>query len=83
MQPDITAPGVNIIAAYSEAVSPIEEDFDTRRTPFNTEFGTSMSCLPISGVVGLLRTLYPYCSSAAIRSTIMTSGNYLCHFSVI
>ncbi|KAK2984259.1 hypothetical protein RJ640_010218, partial [Escallonia rubra] len=74
LKPDITAPGVNIIAAYTEAVSPIDEVFDKRRTPFNTESGTSMSCPHISGVAGLLKTLHPDWSPAAIRSAIMTTA---------
>lgn len=75
-QPDITAPGVNIIGAYSEAVSPTGEPFDKRRIPFNIDSGTSMSCPHVSGVVGLLKTLYPTWSTAAIRSAIMTTGTY-------
>ncbi|XP_038711833.1 subtilisin-like protease SBT5.4 [Tripterygium wilfordii] len=74
LKPDITAPGVNIIAAYSEAVSATDLDGDTRTTPFNTESGTSMSCPHVSGVVGLLKTLHPKWSPAAIRSAIMTSA---------
>ncbi|KAF3451915.1 hypothetical protein FNV43_RR08011 [Rhamnella rubrinervis] len=74
LKPDITAPGVNIIAAYSEATSPTDEPFDNRRIPFNTESGTSMSCPHVSGVVGLLKTLYPNWSPAAIRSAIMTTA---------
>lgn len=75
IQPDITAPGVSIIAAYSEAVSPTSEDSDKRRTPYNTESGTSMSCPHVAGVVGLLKTLHPDWTAAAIRSAIMTTGN--------
>lgn len=73
-QPDITAPGVSIIASYSLAVSPTGEDFDKRRISFNTESGTSMSCPHVSGVVGLLKTLHPDWSPASIRSAIMTTG---------
>ncbi|KAG7534870.1 PA domain [Arabidopsis thaliana x Arabidopsis arenosa] len=74
LKPDITAPGVNIIAAFTEATSPTDLDSDHRRTPFNTESGTSMSCPHISGVVGLLKTLHPQWSPAAIRSAIMTTS---------
>ncbi|KAK4484968.1 hypothetical protein RD792_007574 [Penstemon davidsonii] len=74
LKPDITAPGVNIIAAYSEGVSPTDNDFDKRRFAFNTESGTSMSCPHVSGVVGLLKTLHPNWSPAAIRSAIMTTA---------
>ncbi|RDX84585.1 Subtilisin-like protease SBT5.4, partial [Mucuna pruriens] len=34
LKPDVTAPGVNIIAAYSEAISPTGLESDKRRTPY-------------------------------------------------
>ncbi|XP_058213442.1 subtilisin-like protease SBT5.4 isoform X2 [Rhododendron vialii] len=74
LKPDITAPGVNIIAAYTEAHSPTENDFDKRRTGFTTESGTSMSCPHVSGVVGLLKKLHPDWSPGAIKSAIMTTA---------
>jgi subtilisin family serine protease len=73
-QPDITAPGVNIIAAYSEAVPPSENESDKRRTPFIALSGTSMSCPHVAGLVGLLKSLHPNWSPAAIKSAIMTTG---------
>lgn len=74
IQPDITAPGVSVIAAYTGAEGPTNEDFDKRRVQFNSLSGTSMSCPHVSGIVGLLKTLYPNWSPAAIKSAIMTSG---------
>ncbi|KAJ9672522.1 hypothetical protein PVL29_025934 [Vitis rotundifolia] len=74
LKPDITAPGVNIIAAYSESIGPTDQTFDKRRIPFNAQSGTSMSCPHISGIVGLLKTLHPDWSPAAIKSAIMTSA---------
>ncbi|KAH9611864.1 hypothetical protein KSS87_019543 [Heliosperma pusillum] len=74
LKPDITAPGVNVIAAYSEGVSPTDEDYDKRRFPYMVDSGTSMSCPHISGIVGLLKTRYPGWSPAAIRSAIMTTA---------
>ncbi|KAG2311029.1 hypothetical protein Bca52824_022586 [Brassica carinata] len=74
LKPDITAPGVNIVAAFTEATSPTDIESDNRRTPFNVESGTSMSCPHISGIVGLLKTLRPQWSPAAIRSAIMTTS---------
>lgn len=74
-QPDITAPGVSIIAAFSEGVLPEGgERGDNRKTPFNILFGTSMSCPHVSGVVGLLKKLHPDWSAAAIKSAIVTTG---------
>ncbi|KAL6137073.1 hypothetical protein ACLB2K_062368 [Fragaria x ananassa] len=77
LKPDITAPGVSVIAAYSEAQGPTNQEFDRRRIPFNSVSGTSMSCPHISGIVGLLKTLYPHWSPAAIKSAIMTTAKTL------
>ncbi|GAB4850165.1 hypothetical protein Ancab_029460 [Ancistrocladus abbreviatus] len=74
LKPDITAPGVDVIAAYSEAISVTGEVGDKRKSPFITMSGTSMSCPHVAGVVGLLKTLYPDWSPAAIRSAIMTTA---------
>ncbi|XP_065864503.1 subtilisin-like protease SBT5.4 [Euphorbia lathyris] len=74
LKPDITAPGVNVIAAYTQATAPSGEEFDKRRIAFNAESGTSMSCPHVSGIAGLLKNLYPHWSPAAIKSAIMTSA---------
>ncbi|CAA6672402.1 unnamed protein product [Spirodela intermedia] len=74
LQPDITAPGVSVLAAFTEAVGPSDNSFDNRRVRFNILSGTSMSCPHISGVAGLLKTLHPDWSPAAIKSAIMTTA---------
>ncbi|KAG2682684.1 hypothetical protein I3760_11G202500 [Carya illinoinensis] len=74
LKPDITAPGVDIIAAYTEAVSPTDIESDKRRFSYNVLSGTSMSCPHVSGIVGLLKTLHPTWSPAAIKSAIMTTA---------
>jgi len=73
-QPDITAPGVNIIAAYTEVNSEYEITSDNRRISYKSLSGTSMACPHVSGIVGLLKTLHPKWSPAAIKSAIMTTG---------
>lgn len=77
LKPDITAPGVSVIAAYTEAEGPTNQEFDNRRIQFNSVSGTSMSCPHISGIVGLLRSLYPSWTPAAIKSAIMTTATTL------
>ncbi|KAI4351494.1 hypothetical protein L6164_005860 [Bauhinia variegata] len=69
LKPDITAPGVNIIAAFTEETSD-----NCRVGPFNILSGTSMSCPHVSGIAGLLKTLHPDWSPAAIKSAIMTTA---------
>ncbi|PKA58632.1 Subtilisin-like protease [Apostasia shenzhenica] len=72
--PDITAPGVSVIAAFTEATSPTDLDFDKRRIPFNAESGTSMSCPHIAGIAGLLKSSHPEWSPSAIKSAIITTA---------
>ncbi|GMH30464.1 hypothetical protein Nepgr_032307 [Nepenthes gracilis] len=43
LKPDVTAPEVIVIAAFTEAQGPTNEPFDTRRVKFNSLSGTSMS----------------------------------------
>ncbi|CAO2197954.1 unnamed protein product [Urochloa humidicola] len=74
LKPDITAPGVSVIAAYSGAVSPTELPFDDRRVAYNIMSGTSMACPHVSGIVGLLKAKYPSWSPAMIKSAIMTAA---------
>ncbi|KAH1118258.1 hypothetical protein GYH30_047137 [Glycine max] len=74
LKPDVTSPGTDIIAAYSEAISPIEQDSDKRRTPYITLSSTSMSRPHVAGLALLLKSLHPDWSPAAIKSAIITSA---------
>ncbi|WCJ34622.1 Subtilase family protein [Euphorbia peplus] len=74
IKPDITAPGVDIIASFTQERSPTGLTFDKRRVPFKSMSGTSMSCPHIAGIVGLLKSVHPDWSPAAIRSAITTTA---------
>ncbi|KAL9346669.1 hypothetical protein Peur_061522 [Populus x canadensis] len=74
LKPDITAPGVNILAAYTKAPRRLSRLIDQRPLSFNILFGTSMSCPHVSGIAGLLKTMHPDWSPAAIKSAIMTTA---------
>jgi subtilisin family serine protease len=73
-QPDITAPGVDVIAAYSEEVPATDLSFEDRQVPYNMISGTSMACPHVAGVAGLIKAKYPGWSPAMIKSAIMTTG---------
>lgn len=74
LKPDVIGPGVNILAAWSEAVGPTGLEKDERRTPFNILSGTSMSCPHISGLAALLKAAHPNWSPSAIKSALMTTA---------
>ncbi|KAK3133626.1 hypothetical protein QOZ80_6AG0538980 [Eleusine coracana subsp. coracana] len=74
LKPDITAPGVSILAAFTGLAGPTGLAFDDRRVLFNSESGTSMSCPHVAGIAGLLKALHPDWSPAAIKSAIMTTA---------
>ncbi|KAK7409764.1 hypothetical protein VNO78_00060 [Psophocarpus tetragonolobus] len=74
LKPDLTAPGVNILAAWTNAVGPSGLESDNRRTEFNILSGTSMACPHVSGAAALLKSAHPDWSPAAIRSAMMTTA---------
>lgn len=74
LKPDIAAPGVDILAAFTEYVSPTEVADDNRRSEYAILSGTSMACPHVSGVIGLLKAARPEWSPAAMRSAIMTTA---------
>ncbi|XVE88289.1 hypothetical protein DITRI_Ditri19aG0057800 [Diplodiscus trichospermus] len=74
LKPDITAPGVNILAAWSEASSPTKLPEDHRSVKYNFFSGTSMSCPHVSGAAALLRAIHPDWSFSAIKSALMTTA---------
>lgn len=72
LQPDIAAPGVNILAAWTPAAV-ISSAIGS--VNFKIDSGTSMSCPHISGVVALLKSMHPNWSPAAVKSALVTTGN--------
>uniref|UniRef100_A0A803L2C6 Uncharacterized protein n=1 Tax=Chenopodium quinoa TaxID=63459 RepID=A0A803L2C6_CHEQI len=67
LKPDVIAPGVSIVAAYTEAPNvPLPDKF----LPLS---GTSMAAPHVTGIAALLRKMYPLWTTSAIKSAIMTT----------
>ncbi|KAK7842874.1 subtilisin-like protease sbt4.8, partial [Quercus suber] len=68
LKPDLTAPGVDILAAWSEATTVTRDEGDTRVVPYNIVSGTSMSC--------------PHATAAAAYNLVLWITNLLILFTV-
>ncbi|KAK7262797.1 hypothetical protein RJT34_30378 [Clitoria ternatea] len=67
LKPDITAPGLNILAAWSPAAGKM----------FNILSGTSMACPHVTGIATIVKAVHPSWSPSAIKSAIMTTATVL------
>ncbi|KAG6621225.1 hypothetical protein I3842_Q027800 [Carya illinoinensis] len=75
LKPDLAAPGLNILAAWSP-ISPISEvEGDNRKLSFNILSGTSMACPHATGAAAYVKSLHPKWSPAAIKSALMTTAD--------
>ncbi|KAG6436556.1 hypothetical protein SASPL_101457 [Salvia splendens] len=74
LKPDLTAPGVDILAAWSEASTASGYPEDTRVVAYNIVSGTSMSCPHASGAAAYVKSFNPTWSPAAIKSALMTTA---------
>ncbi|XP_037426810.1 subtilisin-like protease 4 [Triticum dicoccoides] len=74
LKPDISGPGMNILAAW--APSEMHPEFvDDVSLAFFMESGTSMSTPHLSGIAAVIKSLHPSWSPAAIKSALMTSSD--------
>ncbi|KAI4312441.1 hypothetical protein MLD38_037251 [Melastoma candidum] len=67
LKPDITAPGVNILAA-------VPSIYDKADNGYAILSGTSMSTPHVAGIVAILKSLHPDWSPGAIRSAMVTTA---------
>ena len=74
MQPDLAAPGIDILAAYTRQTTITGYPTDNRRDVFNIKSGTSMACPHVAAAAAYIKTFHPKWSPAAIKSALMTTG---------
>ena len=74
LQPDIVAPGIDILAAYSKLASVTGDPEDNRFGVYNIVSGTSMSCPHVVAAAAYVKSFHPNWSPTAIKSALMTTG---------
>ncbi|MDX1416921.1 MAG: S8 family serine peptidase, partial [Candidatus Promineifilaceae bacterium] len=70
IKPDVTAPGVNILAG----ASPIHYGSAAQGQLFQSIMGTSMSSPHVAGIFALVKQAHPEWSAATAKSAIMTTA---------
>ncbi|VFQ59184.1 unnamed protein product [Cuscuta campestris] len=74
LKPDVAAPGLSILAAYTKYATMTGQQEDNRVVEYNIESGTSMSCPHVAGAAAYVKTFHPDWSPAAIKSALMTTA---------
>ncbi|KAK7845656.1 cucumisin [Quercus suber] len=71
IKPNITGPGLNILAAWSPVVTTATAE---QSVDYNIISSASLSCPHVSAVAAIVKSYQPSWSPAAIMSAIMTTG---------
>ncbi|KAJ9537031.1 hypothetical protein OSB04_029764 [Centaurea solstitialis] len=75
LKPDIAAPGLGILAAYSKLASMTgHPDFDRRFVDYQIASGTSMACPHVAAAAAYVKSFHRTWSPAEIRSALMTTA---------
>ncbi|KAL4586872.1 hypothetical protein LXL04_011517 [Taraxacum kok-saghyz] len=74
IKPDVTAPGVEILAAYSPMASPSKTSIDQRAVNYTILSGTSMACPHVAAAAAFVKSFRPDWSPSTIKSALMTTA---------
>ncbi|KAL6880067.1 hypothetical protein ACP4OV_011632 [Aristida adscensionis] len=74
LKPDLSAPGIDILAAWSPQAPPSGFPGDKRSVLYNIETGTSMACPHASGAAAYVKSFHRDWSPAMIMSALITTA---------
>ncbi|CAN6180709.1 unnamed protein product [Urochloa humidicola] len=74
LKPDLSAPGIDIIASWSMLAPPSDDPNDKRRVQYSINTGTSMSCPHASGAAAYVKSHHRDWSPAMIMSALITTA---------
>ncbi|WVZ62258.1 LOW QUALITY PROTEIN: hypothetical protein U9M48_012024 [Paspalum notatum var. saurae] len=73
LKPDLSAPGIDIIASWSLHSPPSDDPDDKRRALYIFQTGTSMACPHASGAAAYVKSFHRDWSPAMIMSALITT----------
>ncbi|KAL5718967.1 hypothetical protein ACHQM5_011813 [Ranunculus cassubicifolius] len=74
LKPDITAPGVGIVAAMIPNTERGSIPPGKKPSPFAVKSGTSMACPHVTGASAFIKSIHPNWSPSMIKSALMTTA---------
>ncbi|XP_034580688.1 subtilisin-like protease SBT4.3 [Setaria viridis] len=74
LKPDLSAPGIDIIASWSMLAPPSDDPNDKRRVQYEINSGTSMACPHASGAAAYVKSHHRDWSPAMIMSALITTA---------
>ncbi|KAI3497645.1 hypothetical protein L1887_33099 [Cichorium endivia] len=74
IKPDVTAPGVEILGAYSPMASPSQTSTDKSSVNYIILSGTSMACPHVAAAAAYVKSFHQNWSPSAIKSALMTTA---------
>nr|GFB12025.1 subtilisin-like protease SBT4.3 [Tanacetum cinerariifolium] len=74
IKPDVTAPGIEVLAAFSPKAAPSEYPIENRSVEYNILSGTSMACPHVTAAAVYVKLFHPSWSPSAIKSALMTTA---------
>ncbi|TVU41282.1 hypothetical protein EJB05_14785, partial [Eragrostis curvula] len=75
LKPDLSAPGIDIIASWSPMSRAVGAPEDKRSVMYNIESGTSMACPHATGVAAYVKSFHRDWSPAMIMSALITTAS--------
>ncbi|KAL0008291.1 hypothetical protein SO802_009793 [Lithocarpus litseifolius] len=75
LKPDISAPGIDILAAFSPDGSPSLFLNDKRQVEYSIYSGTSIACPHVAAAAAYIKSYHPDWITSAIKSALMTTAS--------
>ncbi|KAA0034649.1 hypothetical protein IC582_022808 [Cucumis melo] len=74
LKPDLSGPGVEILAAWSPISPPSGAEEDSKRVLYNIISGTSMACPHVTAAAAYVKSFHPTWSPSALKSALITTA---------